>query len=69
VPPTGQFLSKKVTHHKPVVVVDSPVALGTAVAEDSPVAVVGLAGMPPVVGHTEHYLSGSNSSHCKQRVD
>lgn len=45
-----------VTHHIPVVGVDSPVDLGTAAEEDIPVAEVGLAGMPPAAGHIEHYL-------------
>lgn len=38
------------------------VVLGTVVVVDSPAAVVGLAGMVPVVGHTARYLQTVSAS-------
>lgn len=59
VPPTGRnvFLFRKtMTHHNLVAVVGNLVDLGIVAVVDTPAAVVGLAGMVPVVGHTVHYL-------------
>lgn len=64
-----RLLQVKSTHHIPVAVVGSPVDPGTAAEEDNPVAGEGLAGMPPVVGHTGYYLwVGRRGRKCEQHV-